>query len=690
MAVPVVEAFVASDSGGSAVTSLLMTAPSGITSGELLIIIIGNDDTGSADEFTTTPAGWTKLDESGSTSADAHMGVFYKVASGSEGNVTINAASSDEMMGWYMRLSGADVNTPIQASSFNAAGDSNSHAVTGVTTTVDDTLVFYGLIFDGGTGDPFSVSGTGWTESDEHASGTGSADVSGCFGTRSLASLGASGTATVSCDASSGAAFAQFAISPPVDPSIATIGIEPPAEEFQVSAASYNGSGEEFSVTNEDTFPEGIFFQDDGTRMFLIGNQGDAVVEYDLSTAWDVSTASYNGAGEEFSVSSQETTPRGIFFKPDGLRLFVVGDNDDVVEYDLSTAWDVSTASYNGSSREFDVSNEDTAPRGLSFTPDGKRMFIVGDNGNDLIQYDLSTAWQVNTASYSGAASELDVSGEDTSPRTLFFKPDGSRIFLLGAQGDAVVEYDIDVQFPRSLIEVELILAPTGIASAEAFGAVVAVYDQFLTLTGIASSEAFGSSQLNLSVSLTGVPSAESFGSTSISYIVDTIGIASLEAFGTQSVSPGAVDLSPSGLISLEAFGSHEFSVEISVTSIASLEAFGAGQLDLNIPLTGIASLESVQSPTVSPGAVNLSVPSISTSEAFGTFKIGLEVISTGIASLEAFGSPQLNLNILTSGISTAEFFGSHIVIPDIDSGSFHRLSFIPANDPSSGSGFHN
>jgi hypothetical protein len=68
------------------------------------------------------------------------------------------------------------------------------------------------------------------------------------------------------------------------------------------------------------------------------------VNEYDLSTAWDITTASYL---QNFSVAAQETNPQDLFFKPDGTKMYVIGSSgDDVNEYDLSTAWDVTTASY--------------------------------------------------------------------------------------------------------------------------------------------------------------------------------------------------------------------------------------------------------------------------------------------------------------------------------------------------------
>ena len=51
-------------------------------------------------------------------------------------------------------------------------------------------------------------------------------------------------------------------------------------------------------------------FNNDGTKMFALDstNGVDKILEYTLSTAFDVSTASYDGADETFSIGSQHTS----------------------------------------------------------------------------------------------------------------------------------------------------------------------------------------------------------------------------------------------------------------------------------------------------------------------------------------------------------------------------------------------
>jgi DNA-binding beta-propeller fold protein YncE len=169
--------------------------------------------------------------------------------------------------------------------------------------------------------------------------------------------------------------------------------------------------------------------------MYVIGNSGDDVNEYDLSTAWDVTTSSYL---QNFSISAQETDPQGLFFKPDGTKMYVIGNSgDDVNEYDLSTAWDVSTASY---LQNFSVTTQETNPQSLFFKPDGTKMYVLGNTGDDVNEYDLSTAWDVTTASY---LQNFSVGIQETSPTGIFFKPDGTKMYVIGYSGKAVLSYDL-------------------------------------------------------------------------------------------------------------------------------------------------------------------------------------------------------------------------------------------------------
>jgi sugar lactone lactonase YvrE len=201
---------------------------------------------------------------------------------------------------------------------------------------------------------------------------------------------------------------------------------------FDISSAIYS---QFFNVDSQDIAPSGIAFNTDGTKMFILGSFGDDVNEYDLSTGFDISTAVYS---QNFSVAAQEATPYGLAFNNDGTKMFIVGQSGrDVNEYDLSTAFDISTAVY---SQNFSVSAQDSQPFGISFNTDGTKMFIVGYSGDDVNEYSLSTGFDVSTASF---VNSFSVAAQDTAPTAITFNNDGTKMYITGATGDAVYQYDI-------------------------------------------------------------------------------------------------------------------------------------------------------------------------------------------------------------------------------------------------------
>lgn len=197
---------------------------------------------------------------------------------------------------------------------------------------------------------------------------------------------------------------------------------------WDLAYASYSGTS--LSVSSQDTTPTDLFFKPDGTKMYVTGSRGDDVNEYSLSTAWDISTASYQ---QNFSVRSQEANPTGLFFKSDGTKMYVCGTSgssgDAVYEYDLSTAWDISTASY---SQSFTFTSQDTTPNQIFFRDNGTKMYMVGITNDAVYEYDLSTAWDVSTASYQ---QNFSVSTQQGQPQGLFFKDDGTKMYICGAAG---------------------------------------------------------------------------------------------------------------------------------------------------------------------------------------------------------------------------------------------------------------
>jgi len=273
---------------------------------------------------------------------------------------------------------------------------------------------------------------------------------------------------------------------------------------WSLSNASYDNVS--LSVNAQTTTPSGLFFKPDGAKMYLVGEADAEVHEYDLSTAWDISSASYL---QNFSVSTQENASRGLFFKPDGTKMYLSGTgNDSLYEYDLSTAWDISTASY---LQGFSIAAQETNVFDIFFKADGASLYIVGAAGDEVNQFTLGTAWDISTASYvrtfslapmvapvglffrddgtemyisevvgdliykytlstpwniSTASQDItfSIASQDSIPNSIFFKPDGTKMYMAGNQNDSVYQYSTSTQTAATITYPASVKFPGGTA----------------------------------------------------------------------------------------------------------------------------------------------------------------------------------------------------------------------------------
>ena len=211
---------------------------------------------------------------------------------------------------------------------------------------------------------------------------------------------------------------------------------------FKLSTATYNGNPETFFLPT--TFPTGMAFSNDGAKMFVAGDGADNIHEYTLTTPFDVSTASHV---DSLHVYAQETEPQGVAFSNDGAKMFVVGDDGkDISEYALTTPFNVTTATF--ANFTFSVSGQDTEPEGMAFSNDGAKMFVVGNFGNAIYEYTLTTPFDLSTASHAGPEEKFSVAGQDENPSGMAFSNDGAKMFVVGNADNDINEYTLSSVYP--------------------------------------------------------------------------------------------------------------------------------------------------------------------------------------------------------------------------------------------------
>jgi len=194
-----------------------------------------------------------------------------------------------------------------------------------------------------------------------------------------------------------------------------------------------------FDVSSQATNPRGLSFSPDGEFMYVIDNDSDTIQRYNLSTGFDISTAS---SSQSFSVRQQDNEPQGVAIKPDGSRLYFAGTEFvNVYQYNLSTAFDMSTASF---SQSFDVSDAGSSPQSVVFDSAGTRMITSDDASDSVTRFSLSTSFDISTASFE---SQGGIGTQDGQVRSAVFNSDGTKMFIVGTQNDNAYQYSLSSSF---------------------------------------------------------------------------------------------------------------------------------------------------------------------------------------------------------------------------------------------------
>jgi sugar lactone lactonase YvrE len=177
-----------------------------------------------------------------------------------------------------------------------------------------------------------------------------------------------------------------------------------------------------------------VAYSSDGYRAFLLQDLSTTLVRQALlRTPWTLSSA-YDTS---ITVSSTESGPAALRFKPDGTAYYIVGGSlDRILQYSLSTAWDLSTASF------FQQSNitVGATPNGMEFSLDGSIVYVSDNTGDQIRQYALGTAWDVNTLSLTNTLAVGSVTG--AIPSGLAISSDGQYLQVVDGATTGTFAYN--------------------------------------------------------------------------------------------------------------------------------------------------------------------------------------------------------------------------------------------------------
>jgi DNA-binding beta-propeller fold protein YncE len=154
-----------------------------------------------------------------------------------------------------------------------------------------------------------------------------------------------------------------------------------PAILFNPSTYKFAGRFSVLGGVPNETSPTGIWFKPDGTKVFFTGQASARIKSLDLSTPWDITTCSNLqscGATLADTAGVALTAPSSCAFSDDGTKLFITDStvgNGSIYRYNLPVAWDVTsivvTTNCNADQQNNTFLSGNTRGTGIYVKPDG-------------------------------------------------------------------------------------------------------------------------------------------------------------------------------------------------------------------------------------------------------------------------------------------------------------------------------
>jgi len=194
--------------------------------------------------------------------------------------------------------------------------------------------------------------------------------------------------------------------------------------------------------------------------------------------AWDFSKAARTADFQLDPAPGADSYLDGAKFSPDGLKMFTIQDSSfyyegpavEIVEYGLTTPWDVETAANSGNSYEAydDLGVELLEPSDIEFSADGRSMYLLAylehtesENSDtyEIYEYSLSAPWSL--ASGNITYDQKKVFNPDVMWADKFqFNGDGTMLFVSGGYDDGGEGGDIWAYTLASPFDVSTIVEP--------------------------------------------------------------------------------------------------------------------------------------------------------------------------------------------------------------------------------------
>ena len=217
-----------------------------------------------------------------------------------------------------------------------------------------------------------------------------------------------------------------------------------------------NGSGEEegeFIEFDEVISGFGFTFSNSGLKLFIADLDQSAIVEYALSSPYDISSANFQYSLDlsNYSSETNDVTATDLEFNSNGTQLFMVGPYSNSINVlELSAPFDLSSVLGISSTEIPDLEFEFFGFSALSFSVDGSSVYLgraeESENGN-VFQFNLGSPYDLGEI-VGGAVLNLT---ENPVIFDISFNQSGSILYIVGVEGfgsdSLIFTYDLAIPF---------------------------------------------------------------------------------------------------------------------------------------------------------------------------------------------------------------------------------------------------
>lgn len=191
----------------------------------------------------------------------------------------------------------------------------------------------------------------------------------------------------------------------------------------------------------------GFDFSPDGSMVFTVDKQQDSIHKWNLTSNWNIMTATNESS---VNLSSYDLNLEMVAFKNDGTIMYTsssVGatetNHKNITQWILSPAWDIRTATKDKVFIYGQPLNSTLTGRGLFFNDSGTRMYMVfpASPNRSVSQWNLSIAWDVTSATHDSFFRVNNSIPPENNPNGVFFNASGNRMYVTGSTGDIVSEW---------------------------------------------------------------------------------------------------------------------------------------------------------------------------------------------------------------------------------------------------------